>query len=164
MCWIRFLLLQFESKKNHTVRKMSLLVFLALGISALAAPAPDASSKPTASPSIHERALSGPILNAAQLSSSLAALSAGPTSAFSSGYASLLSTIKPSPTPTNTADAASRLQAAHSAFPSDLYGAGAALLLSGMTGEQVFGDPIAVSATPQDFIKPSDLTRSNVGY
>ncbi|KAI9717207.1 MAG: hypothetical protein M1828_007400 [Chrysothrix sp. TS-e1954] len=77
------------------------------------------------------------------LNSALAALSAGPQSNFAAGYTSLLSGIKPKATPTNNADAASRLAAVQSAYPSDLLGGGANLVMQGMTGGKAFsvGNP-----------------------
>ena len=123
---------------------MQLLALLAYTGVTLAAPAPEAGPEPTAAPILDDRGLLGTILNFGQLSSQLASLSAGPASALPSGYASILSAIQPSATPANAAAAASRLQMAQAAFPSNPLGAGASLLLSGVTGESAFGDPIAV--------------------
>ena len=123
---------------------MLLLCFAAL--QTVAAPAPDptpASTLPVVS-------------DLAGLNSALSALSAGPASAFPAGYTNLLSGIKPSATPTNNADAASRLAAVQSAYPSNVLAGAADLIMQGMTGGQAFsiGNPAAVS-----ILKAGDMGR-----
>lgn len=95
----------------------------------------------------HESISGSKIRTADQLSHALLSLSAGPILSFTHGYTSLLSAIEPSPTPMTTAEASSRLAAVYSAYPKDFYGAAAAVLLSGMTGESSFGKPLTVRPT-----------------
>lgn len=83
-----------------------------------------------------------PITNESQLNASLAAITKSGGGAYPSGFSALYNAIVPSAAPTDSGVAMSRISSAYAAHPSDPLGAGAEILLQGVSGQNPFGNPI----------------------